>query len=249
MKPTVTMLIAFLIGLPAFITGFAHAEDEKQPATLRVVGVAELKVPADQLKLDLGIEASAESPDEANAEAVKAMQNLIKAVEGLGLNERTEYVIERYTIDPQWSPRPRNPAPDWRPTIVGYRVSSTMRITTGHLDLGGDLIATAIDAGANDIGQLVFGLADPRTERIAAIEQATKNALADARTLAEAGGVTLKKIRSLVLDSASAAPRYEREKMYAGARMAMDAAPAPPIVSGDVTVRASVSLVWEIEGP
>jgi len=249
MKTTVTMLMAFIIGLPVFFTGFAHAEDEKEPATLRVVGVAELKVPADQLKLDLGIEASATSPDDANAEAVKAMQNLIKAVEGLGLKERKEYVIERYSVDPQWSPRPRNPAPDWRPTIVGYRVSSTMRITTSRLDLGGNLIATAIDAGANDIGHLVFGLADPRTDRVKAIQQATKNALSDARTLAEAGGVTLKKIRSLVLDGASAAPRYTQEKAYMGSRMAMDSAPAPPIVSGDVTVRASVSLVWEIEGP
>ena len=249
MKTTTTMLMAFLIGLPAFIAGHAQADDEKQPATLRVVGVAELKIPADQMKLDLGIEASATSPGEANAEAVKAMQNLIKAVEGLGLKERAEYVIERYAIDPQWSPRPRNPAPGWRPTIVGYKVSSTMRITTTRLDMGGDLIATAIDAGANDIGQLVFGLADSRTGRMAAISQATKNALADAGTLAEAGGVALKKIRSLSLDSASAEPRYQYEKMYSGARMAMDAAPAPPIVSGDVTVRASVSLVWEIEGP
>ena len=249
MKATVTMLMAFLVVLPAFISGHAHADDEKQPATLRVVGVAELKIPADQLQLDLGIEASATSPDEANADAVKAMQNLIKAVEGLGLKEREEYVIERYTINPQWSPRPRNPAPDWRPTIVGYKVSSTMRITTSRLGLGGDLIATAIDAGANDIGQLVFGLADPRTERTTAIRQATKNALADAETLALAGGVSLKKSRSLSLDGASTEPRYQYEKMYTGSRMAMDSAPAPPIVSGDVTVRASVSLVWEIEGP
>ncbi|MBM44437.1 MAG: hypothetical protein CMJ36_05440 [Phycisphaerae bacterium] len=249
MKSTMSMLTAFVVALPAFISGLVQADEKTQPATLRVVGVAELKIPADQLQLDLGIEASATSPKEANAQAVKAMQDLIKAVEGLGLKEREEYVIERYTINPQWSPRPRNPAPEWRPTIVGYKVSSTMRITTERLEMGGDLIATAIDAGANDIGQLVFGLADPRTQKAAAIRQATKNALTDASTLAEAGGVSLMKIKSLSLDSASSEPRYQYEKMYTGARMAMDAAPAPPIVSGDVTVRASVSLVWEIEGP
>jgi uncharacterized protein YggE len=168
----------------------------------------------------------------------------------LGLEPEKEYTIERYDVSPQWTPRPRNPEPNWQPAIVGYKITSQMRIRTARLDLAGKIISSGVDAGANDIGNVVFDLADQRTSRSEAIQDAAANALADAKVLAEAAGVKLVRIRSLSLDGASATPIYAKAEMaYGMAPRSAGAAAAPTMISGDVTVRANVSLVWEIEGP
>ena len=228
----------------------AAASEDASPATLTVSGNSTIKVPADQVRLTLGVEAASVDPDQAHAEASATMESLIKAMKKLGLEPKSEFTIERYTVDPQWSPRPRNAEPTWRPTIVGYRVSSSMQITTTQIELAGTMIAKAVDAGANDIGQLVFGLADPRTARGEAIDAATRNAIEDAKRLAAAAGVTLHSIQSLSLDGAAATPRYEKYgASMAAPRMAMDSAAIPPVMSGDVTVHANVTLVWNISGP
>jgi len=242
------LLLGLVACLP--IVHPAVAADDAPEATLMVSGKSTLKVPADQVSLMLGVEAASVDPDQAHADASATMDALVKAMKKLGLKPSTEFTIERYTVDQQWSPRPRNADPTWRPTIVGYRVSSSMQITTTRIELAGTLIANAVDAGANDIGQLVFGLADPRTSRGEAIDAATQNAIEDAKRLAAAAGVELHSIQSLNLDGAAATPRFEKYgAVVAGRSMAMDSAPIPPVMSGDVTVQANVTLVWNISGP
>ena len=235
------------------IAGTAKADSDKEPAsTLSVNGTATLRVPADQLRISLGIEVTAGTVSEAHEQAVEAMDAVVKAMNKLGLKAEKEYTIERYDVSPQWTPppRPRNPEPNWKPAIVGYKITSQMRIRTARLDLAGKIISSGVDAGANDIGNVVFDLADPRTSRSEAIQDAAANALADAKVLAEAAGVKLVRIRSLSLDGASATPIYAKAEMaYGMAPRSAGAAAAPTMISGDVTVRANVSLVWEIEGP
>lgn len=224
---------------------------EETPAVLTVSGRATLEVPADQLRISLGVEAEARTVDEAHAKAVSAMDDVIKAMKKLGLEEKTEFTIERYNVNTQWSPRPRNPEPQWRATIVGYTVDTQMQIKTGKLELAGKIISSGVDAGANDIGNVMFDLADPRTSRNEAIENATLNAMNDARTMADAAGVKLVSIQSLSLDGSNYQPRQLKaaaEYGRAGA-MAMDMASPAPIVSGNVTVHASVQLTWRISGP
>ena len=233
------------------IAGTAKADSDKEPAsTLSVNGTAMLRVPADQLRISLGIEAVSQTVSEAHSKAVEAMDAVVKAMNKLGLEAEKEYTIERYDVSPQWTPRPRNPEPNWQPAIVGYKITSQMQIRTARLDLAGKIISSGVDAGANDIGNVVFDLADQRTSRSEAIQDAAANALADAKVLAEAAGVKLVRIRSLSLDGASATPIYAKAEMaYGMAPRSAGAAAAPTMISGDVTVRANVSLVWEIEGP
>lgn len=224
---------------------------EEAPAVLTVSGRATLEVPADQLRISLGVEAEARTVDEAHAKAASAMGDVIKAMKKLGLEEKTEFTIERYNVNTQWSPRPRNPEPEWRAKIVGYTVDTQMQIKTGRLELAGKIIGSGVDAGANDIGSVMFDLADPRTSRDEAIEAATRNAMNDARTMADAAGVKLVSIQSLSLDGSNYQPRQFKAAAEYGrsGAMAMDMAAAAPIVSGDVTVHASVQLTWRISGP
>ena len=253
MKLLRNLLIASSLCL---LTAHGSADDGERtdPATLTVSGQATIDLPADQVRMSAGVEATSAKVDEAHAEATASMDRLVNAMKKLGLKPRQEFVIDQYTVDPQWTPRPRNADANWRPAIVGYKVTSSMQIKTKQIKLAGKMIAKAIDAGANDIGDLVFDLADPRTSRSEAIAKATSHAMNDARELAAAAGVTLVKIQTLSLDGISATPMYQKLgiNMRRGgpeADMMFSGAAAPPVMSGNVTVQASVRLTWIIEGP
>ncbi|MBE0598519.1 MAG: SIMPL domain-containing protein, partial [Desulfuromonadales bacterium] len=126
-----------------------------------------------------------------------------------------------------------------------YMVVNTLKIRSSRLELAGKLIAAATEAGANEVGSLHFDLADPRQHRAEAIRQATAQARADAGSLAGAAGVRLVRVLSLHLDQESAQPLPMAR--FKTAEMAMTDA-APVIAPGEVTVRATVQMVYEV-GP
>ena len=239
------------IMLASAVLAAGAVQADEQPAVLSTTGRATLEVPADQMRITLGVEAEAKTVDEAHATATETMNDVVKAMDKLGLEQTAEYTIERYEVDTQWSQRPRNPEPNWRRTIVGYTVRTQMQIKTGKLDLAGQIISKGVDAGANDIGNIVFDLADPRNSREKAIRAATLNALNNANVMARNAGVKLESIQSLSLDGSNYQPRQFKAAADYGrsGMMALESAAPAPIVSGDVTVQASVQLTWRISGP
>jgi uncharacterized protein len=216
-------------------------EEERVVPTLTVSGQAELEKPADELHLSLSVVTQGKEAQEAVQENSRTMKRVIEAIERVGLTKE-EYETTRFSINPQYRQRPRNADSEWRPEIIGYTVENTLRIETTKLELVGELIEKGTDAGANNVGQLSFGLSDERAHRAEAITEAVQNARSDADALATAAGAKLVRILSINLDGAAAPPMPMRgERMTA---MAMEM--ALPIQPGDVTVRASVTIVYEI---
>lgn len=233
-----------------FAMGFAgktYAGEEtklEDHPNLTVRGEALLKVPADQMHLNIAAVTYAETADRALDQNTALMQNVVHALRKIGLTE-DEYQTGQFQIEPQWSQRPRQAPEDWRPRITGYTVTNRLAIKTKKLPLAGKLIGAATDAGANAIDSIVFDLSDQRKYRAQAIREATANALADARSLADAASVKLVRVLSLSLDNAVTTPFRVQPESFARGLMAAEAA-APPISSGEVTVQAGVMLVYEI---
>lgn len=240
---TITSLICLVTAGLLFFSSSVPAQEPPALPQLSVAGEAQLQVPADQMRLSLGVVTQGETVEAAMQENTvrlrKVQQTLLKA----GLTDQ-ELATGPFRVEPQWAPPPRQPAPDWRPQIVGYMVVNTLKIRTTRLDLAGRLIADATAAGANEVGNLVFDLADPRGHRSEAIRQATAHARADAGALAAAAGVRLVRVLSLNLDQAAAEPM--RMVRFATAEMADSSTPV--IAPGEVTVRAMVHMVYEV-GP
>ncbi len=218
----------------------SHHEDV---AKLTVRGDAQLHKPADQLRLQVGVVTEATQAGEALQENSRRMVDVVEALEEVGLT-KGEYETGQFHLQPQYSRRPRQAGPEWRPQIIGYQVTNTLSIKTKRLDLAGELIEAANQAGANSIGAIGFDLADPRTHRAEAIAAASANALADAHSLAEAASVQLVRIITITLDEA--VHWQPTRTMAAREGLAAMAPPAPPIVPGKITVRAGVTVVYEI---
>ncbi|MCH8005158.1 MAG: SIMPL domain-containing protein [Planctomycetes bacterium] len=217
----------------------------QQTPNLTVRGSAELHKPADQLRLRIGVVTEASQAQQALGQNSQRMDAVVRAVKKAGIAEG-EYETGRFSLQPIYARRPRQAAPDWRPQIIAYQATNILAIKTKKLELAGELIQAANEAGANSIDSIGFDLADPRAHRAEAISRATAHALADARILADAANIKLVRIISIVLDGARPLPIATAARR--GMAMA-EAAVSPPIVAGEVSVHASVTVVYEIASP
>ena len=237
--------------LLAVLCAGAFADETDQPQErkfedtpkLSVRGEAELEKPADQLRLTVGVRTENKEAAAALDANSATMRKVVQAVERIGLSE-DEYETGRFSIRPTYSRRPRQAEPDWRPQIVGYEIVNSIVIKTKQMDLAGKLIGAANKAGANSIDSIGFELSDPRSYRAEAIQQATRHALSDAAALAEAASLRLVRVIAITLDHS---PVRGPDMAFATGRAMAETPGAPPISPGDVTVRAAVTIVYEIE--
>lgn len=222
-------------------------DDKKDKITpqMTVRGEAELDKPADQLRMSIGVVTENADATKALEDNSEAMQGVVDALKTAGLKDG-EYQTGNFRITPQFSRRPARADENWRPEIVSYQVMNTVDVKTKKLELAGDLIQAANKAGANTVSGVSFDMADARTHRAEAIREATKNARDDARILADAAGVKLVRVLSVRLDDAQPISEYRSQMRMAGD--AAMSAPPPSITPGDVTIRASVTIVYEIKG-
>jgi hypothetical protein len=213
-------------------------------ATLAVTGQALLHVPPDQLSIDLGVTSQGETARLALEDNNSKMEAVLEAVKSLGL-DASAIQTRQFQVQAVWSQRPRQAVEDWQTRIAGYKVNNSVLITTEQLQLAGTIIGVATEAGANRVNSVSFGLADPRKHRDAAIKQATGHAASDAKVLAAAAGQTIVRVLTLSLDHSDASPVRLRQDNLVRSAMAADV--APPIQAGEVPVRASVSVRYEIQ--
>ncbi|MEC9373048.1 MAG: SIMPL domain-containing protein [Planctomycetota bacterium] len=217
--------------------------------TLTVTGVSDLKVAPDELRLVLSVVTEGgegTSPKDLSSENSRKIERIIDAIKDLGVpNEDIE--TSRFNVYPRYSQPRRGEAN----RIIGYRVENEIRIETTLIDKAGQIIEAAVDAGANQVSSITFGLRDERAHRAEAIRQATFNARADAQALAAAGGVSLVRTLRIELDQPNINPPQPMFRMSGAEAMTADAASAaPPINPGEVDVNALVTIIYQVaDGP
>jgi uncharacterized protein YggE len=126
---------------------------------------------------------------------------------------------------------------------VVYHVSHSVQVTQRDLDKLGDMLAAAVEAGANTISGVSFRVEDPK----ALVEQARQEALQDAadraKQMAEGLGVTLGKPIA-VMETGGGYPMPVGYGGGGGGGMAEMAAPS--ISPGAFSVSVSIQVVYEI---
>ncbi len=211
---------------------------EPPVATLTVTGQGTAAAAPDLATVRAGIETEGVTAAEALAANNAIAARVIAALKEAGIEAR-DIQTSGLRVDPRYE----NPAPDQpqrAPSIAGYGVVNEVAVTVRALDGLGAVLDRLVSEGANRINSLGFGLADDR----AMTDEARKAAVADATRAAEvltgAAGVKLMRVLS-VTDGGSFGP----QPMPAGMQFRM-AAEAVPVEAGEISVQASVTVVWEI---
>jgi uncharacterized protein YggE len=238
------MLVVLGLGLCLGTGPATAANADADRGTLLVSGEARITTAPDRARFDVGVVNEGKVADVVLADNSVATERLLGALRGAGIAlERIQ--TRGVRLAPIWSSRPRDADDRWRPAIVGYRAENRVEVATAALDGVGRLLARAVDAGANDLSGVRFELADDGEARAAAIRTATARAMAEARVLAEAAGVTLGPIVELSLDPA--APSMPRPMMMDMRMAAMAESSAVPIEAGEIEIEARVSVQFLID--
>lgn len=204
---------------------------------LSVQGEATLYAPADEMQVNLGVVSQEKTAEAAVSAARSAVVKVVQALGALGLDKK-EWTTGDISIEPVYT---RQDQGVYTPEITAYRVSQQIRIKTQKLDLAGQILDAAVKSGANQIDNLQFGTKDVRALRFDVIAQASKNAVADARTLADATGQKLVRMLEVVLNQDSFQPARRNFPV-----MMAKMGDSQPINPGDVAVSARVSVIYEM---
>lgn len=207
---------------------------------LTVSGTAVLHKPADQVSLTMSIITQGDTAEQALSKNNEKMNDLVTNLLSSGI-EKGEYFTGQFSIQPVYSPYPKNPPPEWKPSIIGYEVTNSLTVRTQKMEHAPTIIDLSGKAGVNQISNLTFGIKEPQMYRSEAISQAACNALQDANTLALAANIKIVRVLDIRLDQPQAHPRPSQNIYYMA-----KAENAPFIEAPDVDLSANVSVTFEI---
>ncbi len=184
---------------------------------------------------------------ETNASVADAQNNvntktnaIIDALRQGGVDVDKDVKTSGYSVQPQYN-YPQNGAP----VLTGYRITNSVNVTVRDITKVGQLLDAVTKAGANQVGGVSFGLADPEAASRVAREQAVQNARNKADTLAKATGVSVGIV--MTIDDQSTTPAPPRPVAAApAANTANSAAVPPPIQAGETTVTVTIRVTYAI---
>lgn len=209
---------------------------------LSVQGMGESRVAPDEATVRLGVLAQAPTAQAAMSQANQAANAILQAVRGLGIRAEDIQTSE-LNLNPVYANDPQ-PQRGGEPRISGYQATNVVSVRLTDLEQVGPVVDAGLEAGANRLDGVMFGLRNDAAARSEALTRAAEAARAKAETLARALRVRLAGIVEVVEGGVSVfQPLYR-----GGARMAMDSmAAGTPVSAGQVGIDANITLRYRIE--
>ncbi|NTV65092.1 MAG: SIMPL domain-containing protein, partial [Oscillochloris sp.] len=169
-----------LIGRPA--TAQAQSDGVTGMRQVTVVGSGEVKLAPDAANVQIGVETTAPTTQEALAQNSTQAGAIIEQIKNLGVAEK-DIQTSGFTIYPTYSDDGRQ--------VTGYTVSNQVSVTIRDLAQAGSLLDQVVQAGANRVYGVSFMLADPAAALAQARDAAVANARARAEQLAKGSGASV----------------------------------------------------------
>jgi uncharacterized protein YggE len=225
------LLILVCIGAQAVAAEAAGTE-------ITTWGNGSVSLPPDMATISASVETNAANANDAISQNNARYERIVTALAGEGV-ARSDITLSYYNVN--YNPRPQIMPPNSGAERYGYTVSRNFSVKVRKIASAGRVSDASIAAGATAINGVTFGLSNPAAAR----GEATRKAVADARTSAEAlaaaAGLHIASIKSLQLGGAGPEP----------VTMMRAAAPANAPTEFDqsnVNVTVSVSVVF-LAGP
>ncbi|HVK64048.1 MAG TPA: SIMPL domain-containing protein [Polyangium sp.] len=250
----------------------ARGASQEAVRHITVVGHGEAMGKPDIARTSLGVEASAPTVEEAMNQTSARMKAILDALKKLGIEDKDVQTanfsiqVERPFIDgPMPVPMPEAlpaPAPVKGgkataaaapasppvalppPPAVKYRVSNTVEVTIRDVSKASRVVQTAVDAGANNVWNVSFGIDETKALEATAREKAIADAKARAEVLAKLSGVELGPVISVseVIGRGPIGPM----PMMATAEAKWGGG-GPPLAMGEVTYSTSIEVIFGIK--
>ena len=232
-----SMFAAPLAALALVMSTAPAAAEAEPPRTITISARGEVASTPDIATVSAAVVTQAKDAQTALAENAKKMTSVIKQVRAAGIEAR-DVQTTQVSLNAIYGRDERGRYSD---KITGYEARNQVRARIRNLDKAGAILDALVASGANNIGNLSFGFADPAPLR----DEARKDAVAEARRKAElytdAAGVSLGRVMRITEGG-----DYSPQPMPAMRMMAAEA-DSTPIEAGESVIAASVTIVFEIK--
>ena len=239
-----------LIGAPravaiaaAFIAVAALGACGQSGETLLAVNAsATTRTTPDLAVVTLGVLARGATAQAAQQAQAARMSTVLAAARSAGAEEADVQTVG-FSLEPQYAY-----ARGQAPRITGYVSRNTVAVRVRNLTAASGLIDATVAQGANELHGIQFTFQNEEASREAARTQALRTARERAEKYAEAAGMRVAGIRSIV-EPGSAFPPADGRRMDYNARAVLTeqaAGNANPINPGQLDNRASVTVVFAL---
>lgn len=215
--------------MPSFGNAGGQAE-----VTLCINADGEVRVKPDLVNLSIGVAIEKPVVSEAQTEASAIISATIDALRSAGVAEE-DISTGNFSVSPTYDYSQDNAR------LTGYRVLHEINVVCRKTEDAGKLIDLAIGCGCNNGFSIEFASSQRNEAYDAALKAAILRAHEKARTACEASGCEVTGIKSITENASGGrdyAPVMYRAKEGASAEGSM------PIMNGELTVHASVEIVY-----
>ncbi len=238
MKKMSLILAAVLLMTLLWVPSLAETEK----GIIRVTGNATISLAPAQATLQLGVETRSATVREAQKENAMLMNAVLEALREMKVEDK-DIVTSNFNVYSSFEYKTDEKGNDIR--IPVYFVQNMLNVTIRDLNQLGAVLDAAMEAGANTTYGITFSSTEANEAYFKALTRAVEDAAKKANILAAAAGKTLGNLK--LMDATQQVYNYGISNVYRAAKgeEAMDAGTS--IVSGDVTVNASVTMEYEFD--
>jgi len=252
----VLVLLAFSLLYPGVRIASASPLTEKSEPfcnasrTVQVTGSATVNVVPDRTLIQLGVQSNGITPNEVQDKNSRAIQKVIKTVQSLGV-ESKDIATDWYIIEPVYESYDSL-------YIKGYRINNVIAITLRDVSQTSEVIARALEAGANQVINVEFYTSELRKYRDQARDLAMKAASEKAQALAAAAGAETGCVLTITENSRSYYNGwwFGRDRNMWSQNVTQNASPTgisgdntgdEPISLGQISIKADVNISFSLK--
>lgn len=206
--------------------------------TLNLAAYGETKVVPDMATISLGVQTDAPTAEAAIRENANKMSRVIAALKRGGLSDR-EIQTSNLSLSPQYVYQENLP-----PRLTGYQASNQVIVTVRELTRLGAIVDATVNAGADNVGGISFGIDDPTSAENAARLEAVSALNAKAELYARAMGYRVARLVTMT-EGGGYSPVPPPMPMMARAESAKYDA-VTQISPGEMKVRVDASATYEL---
>lgn len=243
----VVLLAIVAVSVASGYTGRAQTVTPTQPTgtlprTITVVGEGKVTIKPDVARSQIGVEVVKSTVQEASAEAQDVMEAVLDALKTAGVAEK-DIQTSGYNIWVERRPATEGKTQD----EVLYHVTNQVQVVIRDLDSVGEVLDAAIEAGANNIYGVTFGLDNTTKVKSDARAKAIADGQAKAEELARLNNVELGEIMQVSEVIGSGGGYYTGFSENAAAARGMGGGGAGPITPGELELAMTLQLVYALQ--
>ena len=211
--------------------------------TVSSTGSATTSVSPDLVTVQFGVDTEAKTAQDAISSNSQMMNTVVSAVENIGIT-KDEISTAGFSIYPVYEDSvPDQATGIHKSVLTGYRTSNTLYVKTAKLSMAGNIVDTAVSAGANRVDNISFSLSPEKEQSIQddLLSKAVLNAKSRAEKAIDPLGQKIIGVKMVNLSDLNAPPPL----VYYGA-MAPMADKSTPIFMSNQQVTTTVSVIFLI---